>query len=70
MITSLKKLYRKSLDNITRIYFKIHILYTKIYSIVFFTNMPDIKTHLTLEEKYFYIQVYHTIASVLKLDHI
>ena len=29
MITSLKKLYRKSLDNITRIYFKIHILYTK-----------------------------------------
>lgn len=28
------------------------MLYTKIYSIVFFTNMPDIKTHLTLEEKY------------------
>lgn len=52
MITFFKKLYRKILDNITRIYFKIYMLYTKIYSIVFFTNMPDIKTHLTLEEKY------------------
>lgn len=52
MITFFKKLYAKflttSLEYISR-----YICYIpKIYSIVFFTNMPDIKTHLTLEEKY------------------
>lgn len=52
MIKSLKKLYNKILDNISKIFFKMYMLYIKLYSTFFFTNIPDIKTHLTLEEKY------------------
>lgn len=52
MIKYIKKTCSKIFNYSIKIYSSIYLLYIKTYSSFFLTDIPDIKTHLTLEEKY------------------